>query len=215
MKTVIISLVNNKGGVSKSITAINLAAFLQRLKPTLLIDGDPNRSIMRCAQHGHLPCKAVTEKQSARIESGEYHYKVIDTASKLSDDDMSDIIEISDLIIVPTPPAGMSLAPTLDTLYTLRKMNCRSFAALLTIVPPPPNTNATEARLKLLEDGYPVFETEIKRLIAFEYAWDNGVPVYAIKDARAQIAWHCIERLGAEILSREGLKFQTNGEQHK
>lgn len=40
----IYALVNSKGGVGKSTTAIHLATFLARTSPTLLIDGDPQAS---------------------------------------------------------------------------------------------------------------------------------------------------------------------------
>jgi chromosome partitioning protein len=40
----IITIASFKGGVSKTTTAVHLAAYLQKRSPTLLIDGDPNRS---------------------------------------------------------------------------------------------------------------------------------------------------------------------------
>ena len=39
-----ISVVGFKGGVGKTTTAVRLAAYLQRKAPSILIDGDPNRS---------------------------------------------------------------------------------------------------------------------------------------------------------------------------
>ena len=36
-----ITVTNYKGGVGKTTTAVHLAAYFQRLAPTLLIDGDP------------------------------------------------------------------------------------------------------------------------------------------------------------------------------
>ena len=33
-----------KGGVGKTTSAVHLATFLQEQQPTLLVDGDPNRS---------------------------------------------------------------------------------------------------------------------------------------------------------------------------
>jgi chromosome partitioning protein len=40
----IITIASFKGGVAKTTTAVHLAAYLQDRSPTLLIDGDPNRS---------------------------------------------------------------------------------------------------------------------------------------------------------------------------
>ena len=39
-----ITVASYKGGVGKTTTAVHLAAYLQTLAATLLIDGDPNRS---------------------------------------------------------------------------------------------------------------------------------------------------------------------------
>ena len=40
----IITVASYKGGVGKTTTAVHLAAFLQTLAPTLLLDGDDTRN---------------------------------------------------------------------------------------------------------------------------------------------------------------------------
>lgn len=47
----------------------------------------------------------------------------------------------------------------------------------------------------------PLFDTEIRRLIAYEKAALVGVPVYAVNDRMAKIAWGDYEHLGKEISS--------------
>ena len=51
----VITVASYKGGVGKSTTAIHLAAYLQKKSPTVLIDGDPNRSVCGWAVNGNLP----------------------------------------------------------------------------------------------------------------------------------------------------------------
>jgi chromosome partitioning protein len=62
----IITVTSHKGGVGKTTTAIHLAAYLQRLAPTLLVDGDAIRSATKWSQRGGntgLPFKVVTHAQ--------------------------------------------------------------------------------------------------------------------------------------------------------
>ena len=42
--TMIITVASYKGGVGKTTTAVHLAAYLQSLGPTLLLDGDQTRN---------------------------------------------------------------------------------------------------------------------------------------------------------------------------
>jgi hypothetical protein len=55
----IITIASFKGVVSKTTTAVHLAAYLQKRSPTLLIDGDPNRSATGWSRPGQLPFKVV------------------------------------------------------------------------------------------------------------------------------------------------------------
>jgi chromosome partitioning protein len=53
----IIGVTGQKGGISKTTTAVNLAGAMNLFSPTLLIDADPNRSSTRWARAGNLPLK--------------------------------------------------------------------------------------------------------------------------------------------------------------
>jgi chromosome partitioning protein len=59
----IITVASFKGGVAKTTTAVHLAAYLQDRSPTLLIDGDPNRSATGWSRRGQLPFKVVDERK--------------------------------------------------------------------------------------------------------------------------------------------------------
>jgi chromosome partitioning protein len=60
----LITIASFKGGVAKTTTAVHLAAYLQDRSPTLLIDGDPNRSATGWSRRGHLPFKVVDERHA-------------------------------------------------------------------------------------------------------------------------------------------------------
>ena len=48
----IITVASYKGGVGKTTTAVHLAAFLQTLAPTLLLDGDDTRNATAWSKRG-------------------------------------------------------------------------------------------------------------------------------------------------------------------
>ena len=62
----IITVTGYKGGIGKTTTAIDLAAYLQRLAPTLLVDGDAIRAATKWGLRGSgsgLPFKVVSHAQ--------------------------------------------------------------------------------------------------------------------------------------------------------
>lgn len=61
----IVTVASHKGAVGKTTTAVHLAGFLQGKAPTLLIDGDPNRSATGWAKRGKLPFRVIDERQAA------------------------------------------------------------------------------------------------------------------------------------------------------
>src|SRR5215813_12821183 len=90
-----------KGGVSKSTTAVHLAAYFQTLAPTLLIDGDENRSATRWAKRGHMPFTIVDEREAASLIRT-YAHAVIDTKARPDTDEFSTLARGCDALVIPT-----------------------------------------------------------------------------------------------------------------
>ncbi len=198
LEKMIITVAAFKGGVGKSTTALHLATYLQKQADTLLIDGDLNRSALDWSNRGSLPFKVADEQQGVSL-AGLYEHIVIDTPARPDADELKTLAKGCDLLVIPTTPDAIALAATLQMVDLLKKLKTK-YKILLTIIPPNPNKAGEEARTTLLNAGIPVFTSGIRRLAVFQRAALEGVPVNAVKDAYAKIAWRCYFEVGKEIL---------------
>lgn len=195
----IITIAGFKGGVGKTTTAVHLAAHLQKDAPTLLIDGDPNRSATGWAKRGSLPFKVVDELQAARY-ARDFEHIVIDTKARPEPGDLETLADGCDLLVIPTTPDALALEALMLTVSELRQLGNDRYRVLLTVVPPPPSHDADDARADLTQAQIPTFETHVRRYVAYQKAALQGVPVYESADPRAQVAWEDYLAVGKELL---------------
>jgi len=134
----VISVASYKGGVGKTTTAIHLAAYFQALAPTLLLDGDLNRSSLRWAEPGKLPFQVVDYRQAA-MHIQRYQHVIVDTQARPDEQDMKVLAGSCDLLVLPCTPDAISLQVLGDTVAALRKIGAVNYRILLTVVPPRPN----------------------------------------------------------------------------
>lgn len=193
----IITVASFKGGVAKTTTAVHFAAYLQEKAPTLLIDGDPNRSASSWAKRGNLPFKIVDERQVARY-AREYEHVVIDTEARPEQEDLQALADGCDLLVIPSTPDALALDALIQTVEALKPLGAR-YRVLLTVIPPKPSRDGEEARTMLSEAGLPLFKQGIRRLVAFQKAALAGVPVYAVDDPRARLGWRDYQQAAKEI----------------
>lgn len=196
----IFTVASFKGGVGKSTSAIHLAAYFQEKAPTLLIDGDVNRSVTNWASRGNPSFKVVDERQAAKYARS-YEHIVIDTPARPSQDDLKALADGCDLLIIPSSPDAFALDALMLTVDALADLDSDRYKILLTIIPPAPSKEGEKARASLTQAGLPVFKTGIRRFIAFQRAALLGVPVYEVDDPRANQGWQDYQEVGKEILS--------------
>ena len=195
----IITVVAFKGGVGKSTTAVHLAAYLQERAPTVLIDGDENRSASKWAGRGSFPFRVVDERQSARV-AREYEHIVIDTQARPNEEDLKAFAEGCDLLVVPTSPDRMALDALVETVAALKRLQADRYRILITMVPPWPSHDGEHAQEALKAHGLPVLDARVSFLVAFKRAVEEGKLVYEVKDPRAQRGWDEYQSAFAEFI---------------
>ena len=191
----IITITGYKGGVGKSTTAVHLATFFSDQGQTLLIDGDPNRTAINWNKRGGLPFTVVDERQAAKSIPGN-EYLIIDTPARPDSSDLKELSEGCHLLILPTIPDTTSLEPMLET---ANELEGKEYKALITMAPAFPNRDAKVMQAEMQDNGIPVFQTLIRRSIAFSKASNEGVAIRDLK-GRDRIPWQDYLNLGREIL---------------
>jgi chromosome partitioning protein len=200
-----ITVTHYKGGVGKTTTAVHLATYLQRLAPTLLIDGDPNRSATKWAANGNgkgLPF-TVVDREEGDYQARNFTHVIKDTEARPGFGDFEKLVRGCDLLVIPTEPFDMESEALKEAMRDLKALQATAksrYRVLLTKVPPPPEDEATELRAKLISAKVPLFKAEIPYLKCFKRAFTQGVPVYDVHDLRAARAWDAYQATGKEIL---------------
>jgi len=187
------------GGQGKTVTAVMLSAYFQSLGPTVLIDGDPNRSALKWSKKGKLSFDVISHTQALTYRK-KTDYQVIDTKARPEPKDILDLVEGCDFMVVPSQPDGISLEKTVETVRLLYSVKFTKFKALLTIVPPKPITDGEDARVAFQEAGAPLFKTDIRRFRAYQKAYEEGVPVNLSNHPKAAEAWSDYVKVAEELL---------------
>lgn len=111
----VISLVNQKGGVGKTTVAINLACGLAlRDFSVLLTDCDPQGSVLQwhsIQNHTFLSVERLVQQfdgQSFRKRSSKYDYVVVDAPPAMGDITVS-VLDAADLVLIPVGPSALDL----------------------------------------------------------------------------------------------------------
>lgn len=195
----IITVVAHKGGVGKTTTALHLAAYLrEKLGSVALVDQDPNESAIEYAyfREEGLPFRVMTPEEEFE---GEENF-VYDSQGRLSDEDLADVVELSDFVVIPSEADRMSL----NTVGLLREDLARvggvPHKVLLVRVP------WYEARFYcpgmgvLEETGVPHFSQVIEERRAFRLASDEGRLVHQTRRRGARDGWMEYRSVGEELL---------------
>jgi len=121
---VLIAVLNQKGGVGKSTTAVHLARWLQRRGRSVhLADLDPQQSSsfwLQAADQFAIPFTVVPADADAALEllpplAAAFDALVVDGPAGLSDATRA-VMLLADLVLCPVQPAGADLRSAVDVL---------------------------------------------------------------------------------------------------
>ena len=215
----IISFVNQKGGVGKSTTAINLAASLKRKNHSLvLIDADPQGSVVQWHAvennnafeilHHPEPLDRIDIKELA----ADYDYVLID-APPANGDIAKSILEVSDLTIVPLSPSSLDIWSgwgTMEMIEEAKHVNPDLSVKLLVNRKIPGTRVGRDAREAIEVFDMDIFQTELCQRVAFIDAMTSGVSV--MQYAPTSKAAGEIESLTEEVILLTRVKAEVEEE---
>lgn len=203
-----IAVVNGKGGVGKTTTAVSLAALFAEGRRVLLVDADPQEAGSATwwldregtAEPPFDLAKETDVGLLGRLRDVDgYDVVVVDTPPRLDSAALSAVVGLADLTVCPTPPSALDLAALVQTVKTVIGPAGAAHRVLLTQVDPRSLREALDAQTHLLGVGVPSFGAFVRLYKLHERAPLEGVPVTAMRGPHAVEAVGDYRRVLAEL----------------
>lgn len=206
--TRIIGVVNQKGGVGKTTTTVNLSAVMAETSSVLAVDIDPQASASWWADRvgEDLPYDFVADTDPAhlsRLRELPYDLVFVDTPGSLEAAEvLATVISQCDFVIVPIDPAPLSFAPTRKTIEQVVKPAGVPYRIVINGADSRVPGELEEAQNLLDAAGYPRFTTPIRSYKRHREAPLRGDVVTSYELTRATMkSIEDYRRLGAELLA--------------
>jgi chromosome partitioning protein len=201
----IIAILNGKGGVGKTTTAVNLAANFAKQQKVLLVDADIQGSASWWFRRNQQGMEFDLAQESDPQLLGElrkitsYDLVVVDTPPALRSEALAVVVGVADYLVLPTPPSAMDLAVLVETVQQAVIPAGTPHRVLLTKVDPRSLGEAIEAQKTLLKLGIPAFNVLVRTYKAHERAALEGVAITQWRGKNAREAELDYRRVTEEL----------------